>query len=144
MNVKATSPARAKQSLCLLPRRKVLLVDDNLEDLLYYSAILQHEGYEVRPISSYNEAVARFERELFDLVIVSQGGPDFEGRSVLARAIEKDRRTPVLVLTRSADMGHYLEAMQLGAFDYLQVPLTPSEMTELAAAHLRPGAVPIG
>lgn len=138
MKARVMTPRRAKQSLCLLPRRKVLLVDENLEDLLYYSAILQHQGYEVRPIPSYSEALACFEREPFDLVIVSQGGLDFRGRSVLARAIEQDRRTPVLVLTRSADMGNYLEAMQLGAFDYLQKPLTPSEMAELVVTHLRP------
>jgi FixJ family two-component response regulator len=53
------------------------------------------------------------------------------------RAIEKDRRIPVLVLARSVDMGCYLEAMQLGAFDYLEKPVSASEVVRLVATHIR-------
>lgn len=127
-----------EQRVCALPPRKLLLVDEDTEDLLYYSAILQNRGYDVRSLASYPDATRCFERETFDLVIVSQGSPNFEGRTVLARAIEGDRRTPVLVLTRGADMGCYIEAMQLGAFDYLEKPLPPSMVAELVATHLRP------
>ena len=118
-------------------RKRLLLVDDDSEDLLYYSAILQRQGYEVISLTSYSEGAAYLEREEFDLVIVSQGGLNFEGRAVLARAIERDRHTPVLVLTRSVDIPCYMEAMQLGAFDYLEKPLAPSEMANLVAKHLR-------
>ena len=74
-----------------LIKRRLLVVDEDLEDLLYYSAVLQHQGYEVRSIPSYKEGAAWVEREDFDLILVSQGSPNFEGRSVLARAIERDR-----------------------------------------------------
>lgn len=127
-----------KQRVCELPRRKLLLVDENKEDLLFYAAILARQIYEVRALASYTEAAACLVREAFDLVIVSQGSPTFEGRSLLARVIEKDRQIPVLVLTRSADMGCYIEAMQLGAFDYLEKPLPPEMVEELVAKHLRP------
>ena len=43
---------KAKQLSSLLKRR-VLVVDEDLDDLLYYSAVLQHHGYEVRSIHSY-------------------------------------------------------------------------------------------
>ena len=56
---------------------------------------------------------------------------------MLERAIEKDRRTPVLVFTRSVHMPSYLEAIQMGAVDYLEKPLFPSEIGELVAKHLR-------
>lgn len=118
-------------------RARLLLVDDNIDDLLYYTSILQHLAYEVRPCASFTEAANLFARDDFDLVIVSQGGTSFEGRSVLARAIEADRGTPVLVLTRNASMDCYVEAMQLGAFDYLEKPLSPSEVGHLVAYHLR-------
>ncbi len=118
-------------------RERLLLVDNNVEDLLYYTSILQHLGYDVRPCASFTEAANLFARESFALVIVSQGGHSFEGRSVLARAVEADACTPVLILTRSASMDCYVEAMQLGAFDYLEKPLTPSEVEKLVAFHLR-------
>ncbi|MGE5326207.1 MAG: response regulator [Deltaproteobacteria bacterium] len=116
---------------------KLLLVDDNGEDLLYYTAILQHLGYAVRPCMSFTEAASLFARDAFDLVIVGQGGTSFEGRTVLARAIEADRNTPVLILTHNPTMDCYVEAMQLGAFDYLQKPLAPSEVADLVTHHLR-------
>jgi DNA-binding NtrC family response regulator len=72
-----------------------------------------------------------------DFVVVSQGSPAFEGRCILQRAIEKDRHTPVLVLARSVDMNCYLEAMQLGAFDYLEKPISATEILKLVAAHIR-------
>jgi DNA-binding response OmpR family regulator len=118
-------------------RKRLLMVDDNVEDLLYYTSILQHLGYDVRPCASFTEAANLFARENFDLVIVSQGGTSFEGRSVLARAIEADRTTPVLVLTRCPNMDCYIEAMQMGAFDYLEKPLRPSEVEQLVSYHLR-------
>lgn len=118
-------------------KAKLLLVNENLGDLLYYTAILQHYGYETRPCPTYAEAIERFRSERFDLVIVSQGSRAFEGRSVLAQAVERDRTTPVLVLTHSVDMDCYLEAMQLGAYDYVEEPLSPSEVLEQVEKHIR-------
>jgi DNA-binding NtrC family response regulator len=116
---------------------KLLLVDDDLDDLLYYAAVLERQGYDVRSVSTYTEGAGWLDREGFDLVIVSQGGTDFEGREVLSHALERDRHTPVLVLTRVPDMSTYIEAMQMGAFDYLEKPLTASELMELVVKHLR-------
>jgi len=117
-------------------RRRVLVVDDDLNDLLFYSAILQHEGYEVRSIASHKEATDCIRRESFDLIIVSQGTAAFEGRSVLVRAFERNQKMPVFVLSRSSEIDCYLEAMQLGAIDYREKPLAASELAEMVGRHL--------
>jgi len=114
----------------------LLLADEDLDDLRRYSRILNHIGYEVRSFASYSAAAACLAVEEFDLIIVSQGTSNFEGRHVLARAIEKDRHTPVLVLTRSIEIPCYLEAMQLGARDYTEKPLPPSEIGSLVARYV--------
>ena len=116
---------------------KLLLVNENMEDLRYYTAILQNFGYETRACATYAKANKLFARESFDLVIVSQGSRAFEGRSVLAQAVEADRTTPVLVLAHCADIDCYIEAMQLGAYDYLEEPLSPSEVLEQVETHIR-------
>jgi len=121
------------------PDAKVLIVNEYVEDLLCHSAILQRRGYKVRSCKSYAEGEAWLEREDFDLVIVSQGTPAFEGSSVLLSATARDRHARVLVLTHCADMKCYLEAMQLGAVDYVEAPLAPSEIMKLVEWHLRPG-----
>jgi DNA-binding NtrC family response regulator len=121
-----------------LVQRKVLLVDESLRDLQYYSAILQGQGHEVRIVPSYAEGWLALEKEDFDFVIVSQGSHEFEGRVLLQHAIEIERRLPVLVLTDCLDMGCYLEAMQLGAADYLEKPVLPLELARLIETHVRP------
>ncbi len=124
------------ESNLMRAKAKLLLVDEDVDDLLYYSAILQHLGYEVRSLPSYHQAAACLERENFDLVIVSQGSDNFEGRTVLAKVIETGHKAPVMVLTRCMDPECYIEAMECGALEYLEKPLLRSELAALVAKHL--------
>ena len=109
-------------------RGKALLVVEDPEALHYYGSLLKGWGYQVRACHSYKEGVCCLGSEVFDFVMVSQGSRNFEGRCVVQRATEIDRRLPVLVVARCLDMGCYLEAMQLGAVDYLAEPVTVSEL----------------
>jgi DNA-binding NtrC family response regulator len=116
-------------------RGKALLVVEEPEALHYYCNILEGWGYHVRACHSYEEGVCCLGSEVFDLVMVSQGSRRFEGRCVVERAIEIDRRLPVVVVARALDMPCYLEAMQLGAVDYLEEPVTVSEMGRVLGNH---------
>ncbi len=73
--------------------------------------------------------------DVFEFVMVSQGTPKFEGSRVLKRAAEINRSLPVLVVARCLDMSCYLEAMQLGAVDYLVEPLTVLEIGRVLENH---------
>ena len=118
-------------------KAKVLLVDEDCEDLEYNCSILAQQGCEVRACKSLVEGVRSLEGEPFDFIVVCQGSLRFEGRSVLERAIEIDRHRPVVVLTRSHDMACYLEAMQLGAVDYFEKPVSPVDVARVIKTHLR-------
>ena len=52
---------------------KLLLVDDDLNHLRHYTTVLDALGYDVKPFSSYGDAVACLEHELFDMVVVKPG-----------------------------------------------------------------------
>jgi len=119
-------------------KAKLLVVDEDVRDVCEYCGMLRQRGYEVHCVRSYAEGAACLDHEPVDMVIVSQGSAAFEGRRVLERAIEKDRHKPVLVLTRSADMNCYLEAMQLGACDYLEKPVSAASLGEFVRTHLQP------
>jgi DNA-binding NtrC family response regulator len=110
-------------------------VDEYPEDLQYYFNILEGYGYRVKACNSYQEGLRCLGDEVFDFVIVGQGTPKFEGSCVLERATEVDRSLPVLVVARCLDMGYYLEAMQLGAVDYLVEPLTVREIGRVLENH---------
>ncbi len=121
-------------------RGTVLLVDENRDDLHYFSSILQHQGYEVRGSESFEEGTRLLDSEAFDFIIVSQGGPKFEGRRVLEHANRIDRHLPFVVVARCLDMECYLEAMQLGAVDYLAQPVSVQELERVVDTHRRVGA----
>jgi DNA-binding NtrC family response regulator len=104
---------------------KILLVDEDAGDLKFYRSVLEGQGFEVSSCTSYEAGVQCLEQETFDFVLVSQGSPAFEGRTVLERALQVDRRRAVLVVARCVHMPCYLEAMQIGAVDYLEKPVPP-------------------
>jgi DNA-binding NtrC family response regulator len=134
MGLEATNQEERAQPL-LARRGKALLVHEDPGGLHYYCNILEGWGYQVCACHSYEEGVCRLGSEVFDFVVVSQGSRGFEGRCVVERATEIDRRLPVLVVARCLDMGCYSEAMQLGAVDYLAEPVTVSEVGRVLGNH---------
>lgn len=128
---------RLAQQAQIRPGGRVLLVDDDLQDLNYYCGVLRARGCEVVACVSPEDALRFLEAGRFELILVCQGSSAFEGRSVLERAIEIDRHTPVIVLTRCLSMDCYLEAMQLGAVDYLEKPVPPEQIAWVLETRLR-------
>ena len=57
----------------------------------------------------------------------------------MQRATQRDRRRPVLVVTRCMDMPCYLEAMQMGAIDYLEKPVPPADLLRFVRGHVKHG-----
>jgi DNA-binding NtrC family response regulator len=115
---------------------KVLLVCDDLRGFPPYGGILSALGYDVVMCSSYEEGARRVEMEEFDFAIVGQGSASFEGRYVLERAAEAHRTTPIVVVARCLDIHCYLEAMDLGAVDYLERP-EPDDLGWVMETQLR-------
>lgn len=130
-----TQPGTSLQNH-LIPRRRILLVDGESGDREHYGHGLREEGFAIRLCSSYEEGARCLEHENFDFVIVDQGSPAFEGRIVLESSTARDRSVPVLVITRYHDICCYVEAMQLGAVDYLEKPIPLSDLLWAIETHL--------
>jgi FixJ family two-component response regulator len=112
------------------PCQTVLVVDEDFNDACQYCALLRDKGYEVQCRGSYDEGEACLKDRQVGFVIVSQGSRAFEGRRIVKHAVRKNGKPPVLVLARDADMSCYIEAMSLGASDYLQKPVSAQEILE--------------
>ena len=115
---------------------KVLLVCDDPREFPSYGGILSARGYDLVMCTSYEEGARRVEMEDFDFAIVGQGSASFEGRCVLERAAEMHRNIPIVVVARCLDIHCYLEAMDLGAVDYLERP-EPDDIVWVVETQLR-------
>ena len=120
------------------PGDTVLLVDEDSEYLERIRRITQGMGYNIRTCNSYAEGIRQLESGAFEFVIVGQGSRFFEGRCVVERAININRRLPVIVVARHPEMNCYLEAMQLGAVDYVSDPSVGAEIARLMRTYLHP------
>ena len=114
----------------------VLLEFEEHQDLETYGSILCSLGYRILMCSSADEAIQALENEDVSCVIVSQGTHAFEGRRVLERSVQLHPNVPVLVIARVLDMQCYLEAMDLGASDYLERP-DPQDMLWVLDTEMR-------
>jgi DNA-binding NtrC family response regulator len=123
----------------------VLLIDEDLEQLQWSGRIIQGIGYSVQACNSYAEGMRQLVSGAFDVIVVGQGSRNFEGRCVLEVAVEFNRRLPVVVVARHLEMSCYLEAMQLGAVDYLAGPLSIEEIARVmrTCAPRRQGGVKV-
>lgn len=130
-----------EEQVRLVPRGHVLVVDEDRGDLVYYRTVLQRMGCAVVTCGSYAEALDCLKVEPFDLVVLSQGSSAFEGRRVLEYALAIDRDRSVLVVAHYLDMGCYLEAMQLGARDYLEEPVLEKDIIRVAEMCLTSRAI---
>ena len=107
---------------------KILIVDDerSLRDVL--GIMLKRAGYDVTVASDGDEAIARVEKELFDLVITDLKMPNAGGLEVLKAVKEASPDTVVLIITAFASAESAVEAMKLGAYDYLPKPFQVDEV----------------
>ncbi len=120
----------------LLPKVKVLVVHGDPALQFYYRHVFKDLGLEAVPATTYAAGLSYLDQGTFGFVVVSQGSDAFEGRCILVRAMEKDRHIPVLVVTRCRHMGSYIEAIQLGAADYLEEPITMVEIGRVVTSRL--------
>ena len=118
------------------PAGTVLLVAEDSEHLEHIRRITQGMGYSIHVCNSYADGVRELESGAFAFIIVGQGSRFFEGRCVVERAIKINRRLPVVVVARQLEMECYLEAMQLGAIDYVADPSLGAEIARLLHNHL--------
>lgn len=114
-----------------------LLVDEDTDYLESIRKLIHGFGYTVHACDSYAEGIRQMESGAFDIIFVGQGSRNFEGRCVLECATAFDRRLPVVVVARHVEMGCYLEAMQLGAVDYISPGVLGAELAGVMRTHAR-------
>jgi two-component system response regulator PilR (NtrC family) len=122
-----------------LPAARVLVVDDQRSMRELLSIVLTREGYEVLLAESGTEAVRMLERQPVDLLISDLRMPDMSGVDVLRVGKQVDPELAAIVITAYASTETAVEAMRLGASDYLTKPFDVDELKLLVRHTLERG-----
>lgn len=109
-------------------RTRILVVDDELSMREFISILLEREGYEVLTAADAATALSRLAASDIDLVISDVQMPGLNGLELLAKIKERTPETAVLLITAFSTAGQAVEAMKLGAYDYLAKPFKVDEI----------------
>ncbi len=107
---------------------KVLLVDDEQEFTAILSERLESRGLKVECASNGKEALEKIQKESYDIIILDMVMPEMNGLETLEQ-VKKDRPDlQVLLLTGHADLKSGIEAIKMGAQDFLEKPADIHEL----------------
>lgn len=106
----------------------ILVVDDDREVCQFLERMLTQAGHQVEMCLSGQEAIARLMDRSFHLVIADLKMAGVDGLDVLRKAKELDPRCEVMVITAYASVESAVEAMKLGAHDYITKPFNIEEV----------------
>jgi two-component system response regulator PilR (NtrC family) len=109
-------------------KTRILVVDDELSMREFISILLEREGYEVLTAADAATALSRLATSDIDLVISDVQMPGLNGLELLCRIKEETPETAVLMITAFSTAEQAVEAMKLGAYDYLAKPFKVDEI----------------
>ena len=107
---------------------KILVIDDSPEILTLFSEYLRAEGYEVDTSADGASGIEMVENKSYDLIISDLKMPGMDGMKVLEFAMEHSPDSICIILTGYGTVKNAVEAIKMGAFDYLTKPVKMDEI----------------
>jgi DNA-binding NtrC family response regulator len=105
-----------------ISKGKVLVVDDELDIREGLDTLLSLEGYSVELAVNGSEGARKIESRSYDLVLLDLMMPDRSGMDVLRDVRQRDRETPIFMITAYGSVEAAVDALKLGANDYFSKP----------------------
>jgi DNA-binding response OmpR family regulator len=124
-----------------MPRRRILIVEDEARTAEFYQAALRRAGYAVACARTSAQALKSFKSFTPDLVLLDLklDDDDLDGFDVLAdiRKRQQDNQVHIVILTGQPGEERLLRGYRLGADNYLQKPVSEAQLVARVEAHLR-------
>ena len=111
---------------------KVAIIDDEADMRQSISQWLALSGFDTETYASAEEALRRIGADYPGIVVSDVRMPGIDGMALLRRLLGTDPSLPVILVTGHGDVPMAVEAMRVGAFDFLEKPFNPDRMTDLA------------
>jgi two-component system, NtrC family, response regulator AtoC len=111
-----------------MSKANILVVDDDRIILESLCEFLRLEGYLPTPAGTITQAVTELQRRAFSLVITDVNMPDGDGFELLARIRKNHPQTVTIVITGYGTIESAVEAIKMGAYDYLTKPIIDDDL----------------
>lgn len=111
---------------------KIAIVDDERDMRQSISQWLALSGYDTEAFASAEDALKSLGPDYPGIVVTDIRMPGMDGMQFLKKLMGSDSSLPVIMITGHGDVPMAVEAMRIGAFDFLEKPFNPDRMTELA------------
>ncbi|HVF30856.1 MAG TPA: sigma-54 dependent transcriptional regulator [Pyrinomonadaceae bacterium] len=119
-----------------MARKSILVVDDEKNQREILETILSGEGYDVTTASSGEAAMKFVEARRFDLVLTDLKMTGMSGLDLLKELTNYDKSIIVILLTAHGSVDSAVDALRLGAFDYLQKPYDSEKLLDTVSRAL--------
>jgi len=111
-----------------MAKKRILVVDDELSIREFFSIFLKKQGYEATMASGAKEAMKILKKNTFDMIISDIKMPEMSGIELLRKVMEINPNIIVIMITAYASAETAVEAMKLGAYDYIIKPFKVDEI----------------
>jgi DNA-binding NtrC family response regulator len=111
-------------------KARVLLVDDEEDFLTTLAERLESRGLTVSTLTKGEDAVAKADEQKFDLIVLDLAMPGIDGLETLKQIKAKQPDAEIIILSGQGSIKTSIEAMKLGAEDFLQKPVNISELMD--------------
>lgn len=111
--------------------KRILIVDDEENAREALSKILAHDGYDVSSAANGVEALNYLRSRDVELIITDINMPEMNGLAFLRELIRSRPESNVIMLTAYGEVESYLEAMNLGAFEYINKPIRYDDLKKV-------------
>jgi DNA-binding NtrC family response regulator len=112
---------------------KILIVDDELVVRDSLGKWFTSEGYTARPVGSGREALEAIQQTEYDIALIDIKMPGMDGMELQARLREADADLTVIIMTGYAAVDTAVQALKMGAYDYITKPVDPDELSHLVS-----------
>jgi two-component system, NtrC family, nitrogen regulation response regulator NtrX len=110
--------------------KEILVIDDNPDIRFLICNILKEQNFEVRSAANYEQAVLEINKRLPDLAIIDikLDKPDKDGIDLLKLITQKNKVTPVIMISGHATVQIAVEAIRLGAYEFIEKPFSKEKI----------------
>lgn len=120
--------------------KSILIVEDDITYGMMLKTWLGKKGFQVSSVSSISRAQKHIEAETVDLILSDLRLPDRDGIDLLKWLGEHSLHIPLIIMTSYADIQSAVQAIKLGACDYIAKPVNPDELLKKMDEALKPSS----